>query len=47
MVGHTHEDIDQVFSCVSLHLMKNALFIPLKVFLCLPLHPTLGIYVLA
>jgi len=23
MVGHTHEDIDQSFSCLSRHLQKN------------------------
>ena len=26
MVGHTHEDIDQVFSCVSAHLKKNPVY---------------------
>ena len=26
MVGHTHEDIDQVFSRVSEHLAKNSVY---------------------
>ena len=26
MVGHTHEDIDQVFSRVSAHLKKNSVY---------------------
>ena len=26
MVGHTHEDIDQVFSRVSTHLKKNSVY---------------------
>ena len=26
MVGHTHEDIDQVFSKVSTHMMKNSVY---------------------
>ena len=26
MVGHTHEDIDQVFSKVSSHMMKTSVY---------------------
>lgn len=26
MVGHTHEDIDQVFSRISAHLKKNSVY---------------------
>ena len=26
MIGHTHEDIDQVFSRVSSHLKKNSVY---------------------
>ena len=25
MVGHTHEDIDQMFSCISSHLRRNSI----------------------
>ena len=25
MVGHTHEDIDQMFSCISTYLRKNSI----------------------
>ena len=28
MVGHTHEDIDQSFSCLSRHLKKHDAFTP-------------------